>query len=106
MPTAIETDVDDEDGEIPSALLIRGADDPATLEAWYGPGGFVDHCRKVVLANCEEIVRAKYAVKGEKISETRITTLARLHPNYLDFLAVHLNGRRLREVNVIDSTQR
>lgn len=77
--------------------------DPAALEAWYGNYSFFDHWRKVVLANCEEIVRADYVLREEKITETRITSLARLHPNYLDFLAEHLDGRRLREQNVLDS---
>lgn len=79
--------------------------DAGALEAWYGNYSFFDHWRKIVLANCEEMTRAEYALREEKITETRITTLARLHPSYIDFLREHLDGRRLREQNVIDSNQ-
>ncbi len=71
--------------------------DPGSLEAWYAPYGFCESYRKVVLSNCREIVRASAALAGQKISEARIDDLARTHANYLDFLAVHLQGRRLRE---------
>jgi hypothetical protein len=71
--------------------------DPAQLEAWHGSFGFFNHYRKIVLANCREIVRATLALHGQKAPETRIDDLARLHNNYLGFLADHLEGRRLRE---------
>jgi hypothetical protein len=77
--------------------------DPASLEAWYGNFGFAESWRKVVLANCREIVRASAALGNQKISEARIDDLARTHSTYLDFLAEHLDGRRAREKNVLDS---
>lgn len=73
--------------------------DPAMLEAFYAgnSSSFKEHYRKVVQAQCEEMIRAEYALKGEKITEGRIETLARLHPNYLDFLRIHLAGQGMRE---------
>lgn len=73
--------------------------DPASLAAWYSGFAFVEHYRKVVLANCYEIQRALHP----KTSESRLKELARLHPNYLNFLALHLQGRMKWEQNVIDS---
>lgn len=74
--------------------------DPASLEAFYGNFGYADHWRKVALANCREIIRAKAALDGEKISEARIDDLARTHDIYLNFLTVHLKGREMREAMV------
>lgn len=79
-------------------------DDPAQLEAMYGPFGFADHWRKVCLANCREIVRAGAAVKEQKLSEARIDDLARTHSIYLQFLTDNLNGRRVREVAIREAT--
>jgi hypothetical protein len=76
-------------------------EDPASLEAWFGNYSFFDHYRKVILSNCMELERAKAA--GEKITETRLDSLARLHPNYLQFLADSLQGRTARERNVRES---
>ena len=78
-------------------------DDPAQLEALFGNYGMWEHYRKVIQAQCEELVRADYAVKNEKITETRISALARVHPNYLSFLADGLFGREARERNVRES---
>ena len=79
----------------------RESDDHAVLFAWYGGFAFSEHYRKVVLAQCSELVRADYANRGEKISEARIDQLARVHPLYLDYLARHLNGRTLYEQEVL-----
>jgi hypothetical protein len=87
---------------IPESLAV-GSSDPAELEAWYGNFGMDERMRKVVLCNCKEIVRARYVVANEKISETRIDDLAHVHDNYLDFLVASLKGRRLRENNVLSS---
>lgn len=76
-------------------------EDPASLEAWFGNYSFFDHYRKVILSNCMELERAKAA--GEKITEARLEALARLHPNYITFLADALGGRIARERNVRDS---
>jgi hypothetical protein len=78
-------------------------DDPGQLEAMFGNFGFSDHWRKVVLANCREIERAKAIAVEQKVTESRLDDLARLHPNYISFLTEHLDGRRLREQNVLDS---
>lgn len=80
--------------------------DAAALEAWYGNFGFAEHWRKVVLASCREIIRAQAALTETKLSEARIDDLARTHQLYLSFLAEHLDGRRLREQNVLDSQPR
>ena len=76
---------------------------PADLESWYGPFGYADHWRKVVLANAREIVRATNALGGEKLSEARIDDRARTSDSYLTFLTTHLEGRRKREENVLSS---
>jgi len=86
-----------------TALPDFNAEDPAELEAMYGNFGSADHWRKVVLTNCREIERAKAIASGEKVTEARLDDLARLHPSYVDFLTEHLDGRRRREQNVIES---
>ncbi len=77
--------------------------DPAQLEALFGNYGMWEHWRKAVQAQCEELVRADYASRGEKITESRIEALGRLHQNYLGFLSDGLIGRHRREQNVRDS---
>lgn len=84
------------DREIPAVDF----QDPADLEAWFGNFGADERYRKVILCNCKEIVRARYELAKEKISESRIDDLAHLHDSYLDFLVNSLEGRRLRETNV------
>lgn len=76
--------------------------DPASLETWYSGYGasFFEHYRKIVLASCKEIIRASSSLQGTKLSESRIEDLSRLHPNYLGFLATHLDGRRVREASI------
>jgi hypothetical protein len=76
-------------------------DNPAELEAWYSAWGFADHWRKVVLANCREIERARAAARNEKLSEARIDDRARTSDPYVDFLITHLQGRRLREAAIL-----
>ena len=87
----------------PARIPTCDTSNPASLEAWYGPFGWADHFRKMVLANCAEMIRAAAAVEGAKISETRINDLAHTHELYLDFLLQSLTGRTLREQNVRDS---
>lgn len=70
---------------------------PEILSALYGNFGFCEHWRKVTLASCREIERAKAATAETKVSESRLDDLARLHPNYLAFLTKHLEGRILFE---------
>jgi hypothetical protein len=76
--------------------------DPASLEAFYSgfQASFCEHWRKVVLANCKELVRARFVVANEKISEARIDDLSRLHDHYLDYLIKHLEGKTEREVSI------
>jgi hypothetical protein len=77
--------------------------DPASLEAWFGNFGHAEHFRKVVMADCREAIRAEYDAKGEKISEARLEVLARTHNTYIDWLTYTLQGRVLRERNVLAS---
>ena len=78
--------------------------DPASLEAWFGNFGHAEHFRKVILADCREAVRASYAERNEKITEARLDDLSRTHERYVDWLIYTLNGRHLREQNVLAST--
>jgi len=80
-----------------SVVPERDTEDWATLAAWYGSFGYADHWRKVCLANCREIIRAKAAIEGVKHTVDRVDDLARLHPNYIAFLTTHLQGRMLWE---------
>lgn len=84
-------------------MPVLDASDPASLEAWFGNFGYDERLRKVVLSNAKEIVRARYALANEKISESRTDDLSNLHDSYLDFLVNSLNGRRAREDNVLAS---
>lgn len=72
---------------------------PADLEAWFGPYGYADHFRKVVVSSCKEIERAK----NPTASEAKLDTLAHVNDNYVEFLIQCLKGRQLREQNVLDS---
>ena len=87
----------------PARIPTCDTSDPASLEAWYGPFGWADHLRKLVLSNCAEMIRAAAAVEGAKLSEARVGDLAHTHELYLDFLLQSLHGRTLREQNVRDS---
>ena len=78
----------------------RESDDHAVLAAWYSGWAFAEVYRKVVLAQCREIVRAKADAAGKKVTEARLDDLARTHPAYLDYLARHLRGRILWEEEV------
>lgn len=85
---------------ISKPLPACDTNDPAQLESWFGPFGFADHYRKVVLANCREIIRATMTIKGGKVTESRLDDLAHTHPNYLQFLTDALDGRRIRETMI------
>src|SRR5690349_18987732 len=78
-----------------SRVPARESDDEATLAAWYfgGAASTYEHYRSVTLAECKEIIRARYAVSKQRISEDRIKDLAHTHENYLEYLRVHLEGR-------------
>jgi hypothetical protein len=77
--------------------------DPAMLETMYGNYSFFDHYRTAVLAQCTELVRADFNLRGEKITEDRLKNIGRTHPIYLDFLGTHFRGRHEREKNVWES---
>lgn len=84
-------------------MPVLDTSNPANLEAWFGNFGYDERLRKVLLGNCKEIVRARYTLANEKVSEARIDDLAHLHDSYLDFLVASLKGREAREDNVIAS---
>lgn len=71
----------------------RESDAPEVLAAWYSGFAFAEHYRKVCLSLARELVRAQFAAKKEKVTESRLDDLSRIHPLYLDYLARHLEGR-------------
>lgn len=75
----------------------RESDAWEVLCAWYSGFAYAEHYRKVVLADCRELIRAQYALRETKVSEARLDDLSRIHSSYLDFLARHLEGRILYE---------
>ncbi len=79
--------------ELPACDLT----DPAQLIAWWGNFGFGEHYRKVVLANCYELERARAAATKTHVTEARLKELARINPAYLGFLADGLQGRIIYE---------
>ncbi len=87
---------------LPAALPDCHMGDPAELAAWYGPFGWSEHLRKVVLSNCEELVRADYAAREQpKPPEDRIKALAHTHTIYVSWLVDNLQGRVLYEREVL-----
>lgn len=64
-------------------------------ELWgkYGPGGVADHLRKSELARLKELLRAKAAQAGTKVTEASLDDAAHDHPDYRDFLAMMLADR-------------
>lgn len=97
------TTLADADGVVTHELPAFDTTDPAQLEAWFGNFGHAEHFRKVVLANCREIERAKATAAEQKVSEARLDDLARTSSTYVQFLIDGLHGRTLRERNVLDS---
>jgi len=89
-----------------TALPGYDPSDPASLEAHFGNFGYAEHLRKIVLASCKEVERAKAIATGEKITETRLDDLARISDVYVSFIVSGLTGRTLRERNVIASMAR
>jgi hypothetical protein len=67
--------------------------DFAELAAWYSGFAYAEHYRKVVLSACREVIRAGASLTNQKLTESRMEDLSRVHPSYLDFLARHLQGR-------------
>ena len=83
-------------------IPVCDMDDPGQVEAWFAPGSYshYEHFRKVVLAGCRELVRARAAVDAEKLSEARIDDKARLTDNYMQYLTDSLEGRSIRETMI------
>lgn len=79
------------------------ASDPASMEAWFGPFGYAEHIRKIVLASARELERAKATARQEKVSETRLDDLARVSDRYVQYIVDTLKGRQLRETNVLST---
>ena len=100
--TTLASPVGEVVAEIPGCNLA----DPADLEAHFGNFGFFEHLRKIVLANCREIERAKALERTEKVSEARLDDLSRVSDTYVAFIIDNLEGRRRREQNVRDSMTR
>ena len=86
--------------------IVWDRNDPASMEAWFGPFGHAEHFRKCVLAMATENERAKAVIRNEKISETRLADLARSSDLYVQWLIDTLNARTAREQNVLASVVR
>jgi hypothetical protein len=69
------------------------SDAPEVLFAWHGGFAYSEHYRKVVLAHCRAIERAKAVAAAEKVTENTLEDRSRLHPAYLGYLARMLAGR-------------
>jgi hypothetical protein len=83
------------------AIPDRETDTPEELAAWFSGYSMFEMYRKVLLANCRELVRARFAVNGEKITEARLDDLGRLEPAYLNYLERGLHGRILWEAEYL-----
>ena len=71
--------------------------DPASVDAWFGRNQLFAHVRKVKLALCRELERAKCEASNERYTVDKIDDRARLHPLYVGFLLHCLEGARIRE---------
>lgn len=70
---------------------------PAELDAWFGRSQLWAHVRKIVLAKCRQLERAKCEVANEKYTVDKIDDRARLHSLYTDFILDCLEGSAMRE---------
>ena len=100
------TYTDTSTGAVIDGLPGCNTDDPASLEAHFGNFGFFEHFRKVVLSSCKEIERAKAVEQKEKKTVDQLDDLARTSDTYVSFLTANLQGRILREANVLASNGR
>ena len=66
---------------------------PELLAAWHGSFGFVEPFRKVILADCRLVERAKAQTTGERITEAKLDDLSHTSEDYVAFLTDALNGR-------------
>lgn len=99
--TARTTTITRNGGEVVGDVPAVDFNDPGSLEAFYGNFGFFEHYRKIVLASCREAERAKALAEGTKLTVDRTDDLARVSDTYVGFITEHLEGRRLREQNVV-----
>jgi hypothetical protein len=74
--------------------------DPGVCASWHSGFAYAETYRKVTLAHCRELERAKATAKSEKYSEARLDDLAHTNELYLDYLARMLQGRYRYEQNV------
>jgi hypothetical protein len=65
----------------------------APLRAVYGSFGVADHQRKVELARCRQIVQAQSVRDGKRLTVDDLDMLARLHEDYMGYLAQMVAGR-------------
>lgn len=103
--------------QVPEAWIVKGppvlpkvdpldlpscdTSDPAMLAAFYGPFGWAEHLRKIVLANTREMIRAQYIQTETKVTESRLDDLAHKHGVYAAWITTNLHGRRLYEAEVL-----
>ena len=93
----------DKDGVVVREIPAVDANDPSSLEIWYGNFGHFEILRKSVLSSCREVARATALKEGVKLSDEKSLDLARIAPAYLDYVIDHMPTRQLREDNVRDS---
>lgn len=71
--------------------------DPASLEAWFGRNHLHADIRKVVLALCREIERARLESEGVRYTVDKVDDRARLNKIYTNYLLMCLEGTRIRD---------
>lgn len=81
---------------VPELIEVPACDfsDAGQLFAWFGNFGVAPDYRKAVLSGCEEVIRAKFTLAGQSVTEHRLDVLAHQHDAYLAFLQFCLDGRR------------
>lgn len=65
----------------------------APLRAIYGAFGTADHLRKVELARTRQIVQARAVLDGKKLTQDDLDMGARLHEDYVGYIAEMTTGR-------------
>jgi hypothetical protein len=84
-------------GVEPADVLLAKRDEImarlAPLRAVYGSFGVADHQRKVELARCRQIVQAQSVRDGKRLTVDDLDMLARLHEDYMGYLAQMVAGR-------------
>jgi hypothetical protein len=65
----------------------------APLRAIYGAFGVADHLRKIELARTRQIVQARAVLDGKKVTQDDLDMMARLHNDYVGYIAEMTTGR-------------